>query len=235
MVRAERDKYYFNRKICLYFPFIFFQSSGNGEDEEKLDENNGKENMDKAVETSNAEDNDAITNTPHKRKLSTKKPIKKSRVGSTSSANVPVLEEAVNLLKSIQSNKKEKNEYQLFGEQVAIKLRNITSPQAWFAAQQIINKTLFEAETGMVVNSYNSQPMFHQQTCPNMYPPQNVNYQSQLSPYPPPRFPTLISPNLSSFFTASQSSTSTHSESTTDNLFGQNTCTENEYQELIFN
>lgn len=194
--------------------------------------------MDKAVKTSNAQDNDAITNTPNKRTSSTKEPIKRNKVGSTSAANVPVLEEAVNLLKSIQSNKKEKDEYQEFGEQVAIKLRNITSPQARFAAQQIINKTLFEAETGMIVNPHNFQPTFHQQTYPNMYPLQNLNYQSQLAPYQSPqspRFPTLISSNSSSYFPASQSSTSTHSESTSDNLLGQTTCTENEYEQLLFN
>lgn len=202
-------------------------------DEEKQDENNGKGNVDKEVETRNLEDNDAITNTPYQRIFFTKEPIKKSKIGSTSAAKVPVLEEAVNVLKSIQSNKKEKDEYQLFGKQVAIELREITSSQARFAAQEIINKTLFGAENGMMVNLYNFQPMFHQQTYPNMYLPQNLNYQSQLSSYSSPR--TLISPNSSSSFPASQSSTSTHSESTSDNLLEQTTCTENEFQELIFN
>lgn len=130
--------------------------------------------MDKPVETPNVEDNDVITNTSY-----TKQRIKKSKVGSTSAG----LEEVVNLLKSIQSNKKEKDDYQLFGEQIAIKLRNITSPKVKFDAQQIINKTLFEADNGMMINSYHSQLIIHQQTHANTYPPQNINYQSQHSSY----------------------------------------------------
>jgi hypothetical protein len=186
----------------------------------------------KVVETSTAENNDATINTSFTKTFSPKKQIKKRKLGSTSGASVPVLDEAVTLLRSIQSNRKDKDEYQLFGEQVAIKLRNITSPQARFAAQQIINKTLFEAEIGMIGNSYNSQPIFYQQTYPNMYPPQNLNYQSQISPYPSPSFPTLNSPSSSSTLPASQSSVSTHSESTSDNFLGLNTYTENEYQQL---
>jgi len=172
-----------------------------------------------------AENNDVITN---KKTFSPKKGIKKRKINSA--VSVPVIDEAVNLLRSIQSNKKEKDEYQLYGEQIAIKLRNITSPQARFAAQQIINKTLFEAETGILVNPYNSQPMFYQQTYSNMY--SNLNYQPQ--PYQSPRYPPpLISPNSSSSFPVSQSSASSHSESTSDNLLGQNTYTENEYQQLL--
>lgn len=121
--------------------------------------------------------------------------MKKRKLNSA--VSVPVIDEAVNLLRSIQSNKKEKDEYQLYyGEQIAIKLRNITSPQARFAAQQIINKTLFEAETGILVNPYNSQLMFHQQTYSNIYSPKNLNYQPQLSPYQSPRYPPPLKYHL---------------------------------------
>lgn len=187
------------------------------------------------VETSNVEDNDAIIRTPYKKTFtSPKKPLKKRKVNSTSAVNVPIIDEAVNLLRAIQSNKKDKDEYQLFGEQVAIKLRNITSPQARFSAQQIINNTLFEAEMGMGVYSSNYQPFFHQQqTYPNMYPYPNQNIQPQLSPYPSPSSRTLTSPHSSSTFPVSQSPASTISEPIPDSLIRQNTYTENEYQQLL--
>lgn len=120
------------------------------------------------------------------------------------------MNEAVNLLRSIQSKKKEKDEYDSFGEQVAIKLRKITSPQARFEAQQIINKTLFEAEMGMAGYSYNANT--HQQTYPNIFPSTNENYRPQLSPYPLTQSPTLNSQYSSSSFSASQSPSSVRSD-----------------------
>ncbi|KAG5876816.1 hypothetical protein JTB14_014146 [Gonioctena quinquepunctata] len=52
-------------------------------------------------------------------------------------------------MRSIQSNKAEKDEYSLFVEQVAIKLRKINSPQARLTVQHIINQALFDGEMGM--------------------------------------------------------------------------------------
>lgn len=129
------------------------------------------------------------------------------------------MNEAVNLLRSIQSNKKEKDEYDSFGEQVAIKLRKITSPQARFEAQQIINKTLFEAEMG--INT-------HQQTYPNIFPSTYQNYQPQLSPYPLTQSPTLNSQYSSASFSASQSPSSVRSDNISNNLGGQRELNENE-------
>lgn len=145
------------------------------------------------------------------------------------------MNEAVNLLRSIQSKKKEKDEYDSFGEQVAIKLRKITSPQARFQAQQIINKTLFEAEMGMAGYSYNANT--HQQTYPNIFPSTNQNYpqqtyQPQLSPYPLTQSPTLNSQYSSSSFSASQSPSSVRSDNISNNLGGQPELYENEIREL---
>jgi len=52
------------------------------------------------------------------------------------------------LLREINSLRQEKDEFTLFGEQVAVKLRKLTSPYARIMAQHIINTTLFEAEMG---------------------------------------------------------------------------------------
>lgn len=72
------------------------------------------------VETSNVENSEASTKTSLKKTFcSPKQPIKKRKLSSTSAANLPIIDKAVNLLKSIQSNKRDKDEYQLFGEQVA--------------------------------------------------------------------------------------------------------------------
>lgn len=120
------------------------------------------------------------------------------------------MNEAVKLLRSVQSKKKEKDEYDSFGEQVAIKLRKITSPQARFEAQQIINKTLFESEMGMAGYSYNANT--HQQTYPNLFPSTNENYRHQLSPYPLTQSPTLNLQYSSSSFSASQSPSSVRSD-----------------------
>ncbi|KAF5305365.1 hypothetical protein FQA39_LY09194 [Lamprigera yunnana] len=69
---------------------------------------------------------------------STKKPmLTKHKHGSHLAASTPILNVALNLMKSIQFNKAEKDEYSLFGEQVAIKLRKINSPQARFIVQRL--------------------------------------------------------------------------------------------------
>lgn len=139
------------------------------------------------------------------------------------------MNEAVNLLRCIQSKKKEKDEYDLFGEQVAIKLRKITSPQATFEAQQTINKTLFEAEMGMAGYPYNANT--HQQTYPNIFPSRNQNYQPQLSPYALTQSP-LNSQYSSSSFSASQSPSSVRSDNISNNFGGQPELNENEIREF---
>lgn len=52
--------------------------------------------------TSNAEDSDAITNTSYKKTFSSPKQlIKKRKVNSTSAVNVSIIDEAINLLRTI--------------------------------------------------------------------------------------------------------------------------------------
>lgn len=95
-----------------------------------------------------------------------------------------------------------------------MKLRKITSPQARLVAQQIINKTLFEAEMGMAGYSYNANT---QQTYSNIFPSTNQNYQPQLSPCPLTQSPTLNSPYSCSSFSASQSPSSVRADYTSNN------------------
>ncbi|KAG8275263.1 hypothetical protein J6590_090046 [Homalodisca vitripennis] len=113
------------------------------------------------------------------------------------------MNEAVNLLRSIQSKRKDKDEYDLFGEQ---------------------------GEMGMSAYSYNAPPVFNQQ--PPMHTLPNHIYQPQLSPYSSTPSPTSIPPYSSTFFSASQSPASTHSDPIIDNSEGQSDFTEKELQQL---
>lgn len=98
---------------------------------------------------------EVTTNTNSNKKVqkefkSPKKPMPtKRKHGSHSATSTPVMNEAINLMRSIQSNKVEKDEYSLYGEQVAMKLRKINSPQARFTVQNIINQALFDGEMGI--------------------------------------------------------------------------------------
>lgn len=76
---------------------------------------------------------------PNKSKVAKRKQV-------TNITTMPVLNEALNIMRSVQT---EKDEYTLFGQQVAIKLRKIASPHARFTIQNIINKALFDGEIGM--------------------------------------------------------------------------------------
>ncbi|XP_055838779.1 uncharacterized protein LOC129906853 [Episyrphus balteatus] len=74
--------------------------------------------------------------------------IFKRKQSSLSATTMPILNETLNLIRTIQ-DKKEKDEYTLFGESVALRLRKIPSPEARFAVQNIINKALFDGEMGV--------------------------------------------------------------------------------------
>ncbi|XP_043263447.1 uncharacterized protein LOC122403782 [Colletes gigas] len=81
--------------------------------------------------------------------------------------------EAYKILKHMYSNKKIKDEYDLYGEQVAIKIRKLQTPQSRAIVQHLINTTLFEAEMG----KYNNFPSFNNPN-PNPY---THNYTSPIS------------------------------------------------------
>lgn len=91
--------------------------------------------------------------------------------------NTPLVNEAVNLMRSFTSNKVEKDEYTLFGEQVALKIRKLTTPYAKFTVQNIINNTLFEAETGKFDNQHFINPHYQSVHPYSFASPQSVNSQ----------------------------------------------------------
>ena len=90
-------------------------------------------------------------------KIRTKRMIFKRKQSSLSAATMPILGETLNLLRTIQ-DKKEKDEYTLFGESVALRLRKIPSLEARFAVQNLINKALFDGEMGV----YNPSSTFYE-------------------------------------------------------------------------
>ncbi|KAI4460866.1 hypothetical protein MML48_5g00012963 [Holotrichia oblita] len=124
--------------------------------------------------------------------------------------NMPILNEAISLMRSIQSKRQntERDEYSVFGEQVAIKVRKLKSPHAKFMIQSVINSALFEAEMG----KYDSFPVpKFQSPTPNynFVPPlPNVNtYYSRF------QLPVNISCPPTNIHLASHSSSpSTHSD-----------------------
>ncbi|KAL3266903.1 hypothetical protein HHI36_011053 [Cryptolaemus montrouzieri] len=66
------------------------------------------------------------------------------------SSNAPLFDEDVNLMKSMQSKRADiKDEYSLYGEQIAIKLRSLP-PQTRFYVQKSFNQILFDAEIGQL-------------------------------------------------------------------------------------
>ncbi|XP_055904822.1 uncharacterized protein LOC129940494 [Eupeodes corollae] len=75
--------------------------------------------------------------------------VKRKRHSYSEALRTPVLDEAMQLMRSIHKKIEEKDEYTLYGEQIAIKLRKIPSPRARFVVQNIINKALFNGEMGV--------------------------------------------------------------------------------------
>ncbi|KAK4882292.1 hypothetical protein RN001_005611 [Aquatica leii] len=100
--------------------------------------------------------------------------------------NMPAVNEAINLMKSIQSRKmQDRDEFSAFGEQVAMKMRKLSSPHAKFAVQNVINCILFEAEMGRFDNPPPS--LFHHNP--------TAIYNTNLPLNIPPQFPPYYSPS----------------------------------------
>ncbi|KAF5271119.1 hypothetical protein FQA39_LY08257 [Lamprigera yunnana] len=131
----------------------------NGCEETEEDKENNEVNKNKRINEErdvNQYKQDKVTSNsnsnkkPQKEFQSPKKPMPtKRKHGYHLAALTPVLNEELCLMRSIQSNKAEKDEYLLFGEQVVIKLKKINSPQAKFTVQNIRNQALFDEEMGM--------------------------------------------------------------------------------------
>ncbi|CAH1109925.1 unnamed protein product [Psylliodes chrysocephalus] len=82
------------------------------------------------------------------------KSAKRKLTDNLASSNTPILNKPLNLMRLIQSRRvdsKSKDKYSLFGEQVAMKLRRITSLRKIFMVQNSITQVLFDVEMGMYV------------------------------------------------------------------------------------
>lgn len=107
-----------------------------------------------------------------------------------------ITEEAFKIMKSISTEKKAKDEYTLFGEQVAIKLRKLSDNKAKATVQHVINTVLWQAELGKYdgdcdlssINAGlapNNLPFSYN---PSSYPPHFGSYQPHPGPSPRPPF-----------------------------------------------
>lgn len=121
-----------------------------------------------------------------------KKQGKKRKIADT---NASLVDGAFSILQTIQTNQEKKqikDEYALFGEQVAMKMRKLVSPHARFTVQNKINYTLFEAEMGWFNGNGNDNHRFPPSTIPfttSSYTTNATHYSSNSST------PTLYSPS----------------------------------------
>lgn len=127
----------------------------------------------------------------------------------------PVINEAVNLMRSISNKRAEKDEYSLFGEQVAMKLRKLVSPYARFSAQNVINNALFDAEMGKFDNNAPCMNHFQASASPLGFAPPtpNVGYRFMHSPGNYSTYTSSPSPSVRTL-----ESTSTDNEEDIDKL-----------------
>ncbi|KAF5298305.1 hypothetical protein FQA39_LY11789 [Lamprigera yunnana] len=94
--------------------------------------------------------------------------------------------EATEELKEDESKKmQDRDEVSAFCEQVAMKMRKLSSPYTKFAVQNAINNILFEAEVGQFPNS--PSPLFHHNP--------TAIYNTNLPLNIPPQFPPYCSPS----------------------------------------
>ncbi|XP_072394750.1 uncharacterized protein [Diabrotica undecimpunctata] len=151
------------------------------EDSQEVETDDGEESLQVLEQSIDGSENDVGT-TAQSQSKSNSINIVKSSGRKSMATNLPIVNEAVNLMRSITTKRAEKDEFSLFGEQVAMKLRKIVSPFARFSVQNIINTVLFEAEMGKYDNPHfinHSHP-----STPQAYPLQSFNVAHNSIPSP---------------------------------------------------
>lgn len=93
--------------------------------------------------------------------------------------------EAYEVMKTLVGKKVERDEYQIYGEHVACKIRKLTTDYAKSTVQHIINNILYEAELGKYnypVHHYEysmdisrEQRLQNQQTTPSTHTPSSAS------------------------------------------------------------
>jgi hypothetical protein len=143
--------------IYLFY-YLYFQEDGPQDSQEE-----GINDYSQVVHPQNSEDKQASTFSPSE-VAGTKKTFKSPKalksksarrrlVGSPGSSNA--LDEALNVMRSLQSKRANiDDEYSLYGEQIAIKLRKLSSPRTRLVVQNKINQLLFEAEMGYLEHQH---------------------------------------------------------------------------------
>ncbi|XP_044760513.1 uncharacterized protein LOC123317941 [Coccinella septempunctata] len=108
----------------------------------------------------------------------------KRKLSDIRSPSAPIIDEALNLMRSIQNKRADNtDEFSLYGEQIAIKIRRLSSPRTKFIVQNEINKILFDAEMGYydqhntpIRGVYDHLPQY---PTSNMSMPLSMNHQMQ--------------------------------------------------------
>ncbi|CAG9841144.1 unnamed protein product [Diabrotica balteata] len=151
------------------------------EDSQEVETDDGEESLQVLQQSIDGSENEVGT-TAQSQSKSNSINIVKSSGRKSMATNLPIVNEAVNLMRSISTKRAEKDEFSLFGEQVAMKLRKIVSAFARFSVQNIINTVLFEAEMGKYDNPHfinHSHP-----STPQAYPLQSFNVAHNSIPSP---------------------------------------------------
>lgn len=79
-------------------------------------------------------------------------PMRRKRAKTSSSDGTSVITEACNILQSVNASRKTKDQYDIFGEYVASKIRNLKSDYAKATMQHEINNLLYFGDLGRYDN-----------------------------------------------------------------------------------
>lgn len=94
-------------------------------------------------------------------------------------------EEAYNLMKELRDNKRQRDNFDVFGEHVACKIRSLNSPFAQNTVEHIISNTLFEASMGKYDNPGQYYPLMPSRS-PYRSTPTGSTYSTTPVPSPSP-------------------------------------------------
>lgn len=148
------------------------------------------------------------------------------RSNESSPQSIAVANEALSIMKDINERRQQKDEYSLFGDQIAVKIRKLPTEYAKNIVQHKINNILFDAAMGRFNHPAEAQSYRRSHTTP-YYTPFNISPASPYSSVSPSFSPLPYeSPLRYSYGTQSHPSTSPCSSFTTgddDNTDGPTT------------
>ncbi|CAB3253566.1 unnamed protein product [Arctia plantaginis] len=186
------------------------------EDESQNSQEEGINDDSQVVHPQNSEENQPSTLSPSevqgtKKTFKSPKALKSKSAKRRLVASPGPLDEALNVMRSLHIKRANmEDEYSLYGEQIAIKLRNLSSPRTRLVVQNKINQLLFKAEMGYLDHQHGyNVPQVNMQQNPGpanpMVPPfpQASNMPNQ---FQPPIFTELTNASSNWFSTSGYSS-----------------------------